>query len=123
MGNILVADNYQENLTTTERFIKVIVGAQNKSKINTRRGAWDLGNIIDSEGRNFISIDVRTYAFLPRPNLCSTLLKPEFEPVPCVRFYEVSKESDGLKLEVGFMSANSSKMQKGLLDLPISPIK
>src|SRR3989338_5664845 len=59
MGNILVSNNqsFQPNIVTTEKFIKVTIGAQNKGKINTTQSSWSIGNIVDSEGRNFVSID------------------------------------------------------------------
>ncbi len=125
MGNILTSKSssnpgYQSNLVTTEKFIKVTVSAQNKGKNNTTQSAWDLGKIIDSEARNFLPITYRADSWLPQPDLCGTLLKPEFEPTTCVRYYEVSKVSQGLKLEVMVQSEDSSKMQKKLIDLYIT---
>lgn len=101
MGSILPAkDRYQNTVTTTGRFIKVVVGAQNKGKIDTTTGSWDIGNIIDSEGRNFVAVDSKAYHYLPKPNSCGAILKPEFDPVPCTKIYEVSKESRGMKVVV-----------------------
>jgi hypothetical protein len=106
---------YQTDLTTTERFIKVTVGAQNKGKVDFGPYTWDIGNIVDSEGRNFIP-DLQAYYFLPQPNLCGAVLKPAFAATPCTKIYQVSKLSTGLKIEV-MTTGQNIKDQKGLLDL------
>lgn len=83
------------------KFIKVTIGAQNKGTKNTEQGAWDIENIVDSKGRNFVPLDGYTISpWLPNPNLCGALLKPAFDPTPCIKIYEVSKESTGLKIRV-----------------------
>ncbi len=112
--------NYQPNLVTTEKFIKVTVRAQDKGNNDTTQYAWGLGNIIDSAGRNFLPITDKAYSWIPFPDLCGAVLHPEFEPTPCVRYYEVSKISEGLKLEVTSLKPNSTKQQKDLLDLKIT---
>jgi|SRR3989344_2050510 len=118
LGSVLVSPvAYQKNLTTTERFIKVVIGAQNKGKINLEQGSWDVENIVDSEGRNFVSINNQAYAFLPAQNLCGVLLKPEFQPTPCLKLYEVSKESKGLKIKVVAAVPGFSKGKDALIDL------
>ena len=100
LGNVLKSQNsYQYDVKTTERFIRVVIAAQNKGKKNTGQYAWSIGNIIDSEGRNFIPSG-RAYYFLPSPDLCGAVLEPEFEPIPCTKMYEVSRVSTGLKIEV-----------------------
>lgn len=115
LGSFLKSEtSFQQDLTTTERFIKVTVGAQNKGKNETTFSAWDVGNIIDSEGRSFIPITNKAYYFLPKPDLCGAILKPEFTPVPCVRMYEVSKQSKGLKVQV---ISKVPKQTSSLLDL------
>ncbi len=115
LGRVIksTSTSYAQSLTTTERFIKVIVGAQNKGKADTQQGSWDVGNIVDSEGRNFISINSQAYFYLPTENYCGGILKPEFEFAPCIKLYEVSKKSTGLKIQV---SAYGAK-EIGLLDL------
>jgi len=101
LGNVLKAKNqYQKDLTTTEKFIQVVVGAQNKGKTATGSYGWDLGNIVDSGGRVFANIDNQASPFLPNPNPCGLSLKPEFYPVTCAKIYEVSKVSKGLKVEI-----------------------
>lgn len=105
MGGVLYGSqsrnpSWQKDKTTTERFIKVTVGGQNKGPVNIKEGVWDLGNIVDSEGRNFTPLGHDVNPWLPDPNLCEELLKPEFEPTPCVKIYEVSKISKGLKIQV-----------------------
>lgn len=112
LGNTLKAPTqYQKDLTTTEKFIKVVVTAQNKGKISTPSNTWDIGNIIDSEERIFEPINA--YGFLPNPNPCGLSLKPEFYPVSCTEIYEVSRVAAGLKIEI---SAKDQK-EKELLDL------
>jgi uncharacterized protein (UPF0333 family) len=108
LGNTLKASNRvnttystQNDLTTTEKFIEVTIGAQNKGTKNTEANAWDIGNIIDSDGRNFVPIEsYLVNAWLPTKNPCGALLKPEFDPTPCTNIYEVSNGSTGLKVEV-----------------------
>ena len=114
----------QKGLTTTEKFVQVTIGAQNKGTVNTEHGAWDIENIVDSQGRNFIPLQGYTVdPWLPNPNLCGSLLKPAFDPVPCTKIYEVSKESTGLKIRVRTGKDNaannlsSGKVDELLLDL------
>lgn len=90
----------QKDLTTTEKFIKVTIGGQNKGKIDTTNNVWNLGNIIDSEGRNFIPNNYSANPWISKENGCGDILKPEFTPTSCARIYEVSKASTGLKVEV-----------------------
>ncbi len=111
--------SYQPDLVTTEKFIKVTVRAQNKGDNDTHQYDWDLGKIVDSAGRNFLPITEKAYSWLPSPDLCGALLHPEFEPTPCVRYYEVSRVSEGLRLQVIAPKPNSSKSQADFLDLKI----
>jgi len=83
------------------KFIQVTVGAQNKGTENTEQNVWTIENIVDSQGRNFVPLeDYSVSPWLPKPNLCGKLLKPEFDPTPCTKIYEVSKASTGLKIRV-----------------------
>jgi|SRR5581483_10812522 len=108
--------SYISDLTTTERFIQVTVSAENMGKTNTTSGQWDLGNIIDSDGRVFLQ-DQAAYSFLPKqPQSCGAILKPAFAPISCTRIYEVAKVSTGLKVEVKNSSANKKITT---LDLPL----
>ena len=108
MGSVLKASeastqysSWQKDITTTERFIIVTVGAQNKGKQNVSDRAWDIAEIIDSEGRSFVPENqYNIEPWLPEENFCGVLLKPEFDPVPCAKMYEVSKISTGLKIRV-----------------------
>jgi len=105
------ASSWVKDIPTTERFIIVTIGAQNKGKENIENRAWDIGNIIDAEGRNFEPSDGYTIdAWLPEDNSCGVLLKPEFDPVPCTKIYEVSKISTGLKIMV--MSGKNNEPNK-----------
>ena len=119
LGQVIKAKTtYQHDLTTTEKFIKVTIGAQNKGKIDTRGFSWGMGNIVDSVGRNFTE-DQNSHYFLPLPNLCGAILKPEFAPTPCVQIFEVSRASTSLKVEVNAIVGNSSKPKEAFLDLPV----
>jgi hypothetical protein len=106
------------------KFIKVTIGAQNKGTKNTEQRAWDVENIVDSEGRNFVPLQGWTITpWIPSPDLCGTLLKPEFDPTPCTKIYEVSKESTGFKVRVETGIDNkannlaSGKISSFLIDL------
>lgn len=132
-GDVLLASNitnsqyvsYQEkdlNVDNTgAKFIQVTVGAQDMGTENIDQGSWDIENIVDSQGRNFVSEDQYVVApWLPNPNLCGALLKPAFDPTPCTKIYEVSKESTGLKIRVGTGNAtaiSSGQTTSFLLDL------
>lgn len=119
LGPVVKAPNsYQQDLVTTEKFVYVTIRAQNKGKIDTVRNTWNIGNIVDADGRNFIE-DPGAHYFLPRPNLCGEVLKPEFEPTPCVKMYQVSKVSDHLKIEVKALLPDASSMQSAFLDLKL----
>jgi len=130
MGNILKGSqsrnpDWQKDLPTTERFIKVTIGAQNKGLVNIKEQVWDIGNIVDSEGRSFVPMKYNVDSWLPDPNLCETLLKPAFEPSACVKIYEVSKISTGLKIEVTSLKKvgneyPSDKVETALIDLIVS---
>ncbi len=134
MGNVLWGSRsrtqYQKDIKSTEKFIAVTVGAQNKGKANIKEDAWDLGNIVDSEGRVFEPMEKYTVSnWLPDPDLCGALLKPEFTPVPCKKIYEVSKASTGLKINLlagrmeadGEYSTDPQRMDSALIDLIITP--
>ncbi|TSC94766.1 MAG: hypothetical protein CEN87_300 [Parcubacteria group bacterium Licking1014_1] len=107
---------WQKDLITTERFIKVTIGAQNKGKENIRNGTWNIENIVDSEGRNYVPLDYSASAWLPEQDLCGDLLKPEFSLISCVKIYEVSKISTGLKIRV----MDTSKKAEALIDLIVT---
>ena len=132
LGNTLKASEVinqsygtQKDFTTVEKFIEVTMGAQNMGTVNTEQGAWDIANIIDSEGRNFVPVDSYLInAWLPVQNNCGSLLKPAFNPTSCIKIYEVAKGSEGLKIEVQTGINNNSandfsagRRQKFLIDL------
>ncbi len=115
LGNVLKSNlSYQSDIVTTEKFIRVVIGAQNKGKTNIDQYSWDVGDIIDSDGRHFVSINDKAFYLLPRPDLCGALLKPEFTPSLCVKYFEVSKVSKGLKVTV---KISKPKKKEALLDL------
>ena len=130
MGNVLKGtvsrnSSWQKDLTTTEKFIKVTIGAQNKGLVNIKEQVWNVGDIVDSDGRNFVPLQYNVDSWLPDPNLCGTLLKPEFEPAPCVKIYEVSRISKGLKIQVISLKKvgneyPSDKKDTALIDLIVT---
>ncbi len=104
------------------KFVRVTVGAQNVGIENTVQGAWDIENIVDSKGRNFIPLEgYEINPWLPNPDMCGAVLKPAFDPTPCTKIYEVSKESTGLRIKVLTGKDNgtisSGKTNSYLLDL------
>jgi hypothetical protein len=101
------------------KFIIVRVGAQNTGKINIEKDFWDIENIIDSEGREFVPIDAyEMKPWLPEEDMCGSLLKPAFEPIPCIKIYEVSKQSVGLKIRIiAKKDYTSDKKEESFLDL------
>lgn len=119
--------NYTKDITITENFIKVTIGAQNKGKENTPDNSWEVGNIIDSENRVFIASTYSISNWLPKINFCGEILKPEFTPISCTKIFEVAKISKGLKIEVISNKKNadgkydSGKKDILLLDLIVNP--
>lgn len=117
---------YDKDLTTTEKFIEVKIGAQNIGKVNLEDGSWDIENIIDSEGREFVPLDDNIVGdWLPEEDLCGTLLKPAFNPTACIKIYEVAKGSTGLKIRVLTGKDNSDELdendaQSALIDLIVT---
>lgn len=106
------------------KFIKVTIGAQNVGTQNTEQNAWDIENIVDSQGREFVPLQGYTVQpWFPFPDLCGVLLKPAFDPTPCTKIYEVSKQSSGLKIRVRTGKNNaannlaSGKIDSFLIDL------
>ena len=116
----------QKDVTTKEKFIEVNIGAKNMGKENIENAAWSIGNIIDSEGRNFEALDdYKVNAWLPTINLCGSLLKPAFNPTSCIKMYEVAEKSNlaELKIEVKTGKDNAptnysaGKIDTALIDL------
>jgi len=116
--------SYQTDLTTTENFIEVKIGAQNMGKSNIEERSWSIENIVDSEGREYVPLeDYSISPWLPTTDLCGSLLKPAFDPTPCIKIYEVSKKSTGLKIRVVSGKENtannfsSDKFDSAFIDL------
>ncbi len=118
LGNILYTNPNGDNaVKTTEKFILVSVIAENIGKTDTGQSMWDLGNMVDSDGRVFGPADYRAQDYMRRFNsACGAPMKPGFTPTPCVRLYEVAKISHGLKLEVR-ISDRTGKQTVEQLDL------
>lgn len=113
---------WEQDLVTKEKFIEVSIGAQNLGKQNTEEKIWDIGEIIDSEGRNFVALGGETRSWLPEENECGATLKPGFAPVSCVKIYEAAEISTGLKIKVFlFDKPYSDQKQEALLDLIVLP--
>jgi len=130
-GNLLKASDITKKVSSTqkdyptgEKFIQVTIGAQNIGKENIEKNAWDIENIVDSEGREFVPTEGSAIKpWLPDPDLCGALLKPNFDPIPCTKIYEVAKSSSGFKIriETGIdnkpSNLSSHKIDSFLLDL------
>jgi len=114
-----------KDLATTEKFILVVMGAQNKGTINTEPRAWDIGDIVDSNDNHFVPLENYSVGpWLPLQTGCGALLKPSFDPTPCVKIYDVAKGSNVLKIQVVTGLNNNSasdfaahRTQIGLVDL------
>ncbi len=132
-GNILRASEIPNNRNKTQKdlsisnpgakFIQITIGAQNIGTENTVQNAWTIEDIVDSKGRHYVPLANNVSPWLPNPNLCGALLKPAFDPTPCTKIYEVSKESTGLKITVEAGQNNkvisSKNYDSSLLDLII----
>jgi hypothetical protein len=119
--------SYQKDLQVSNpgaRFIKVTIGAQNKGMIHTDANAWTIENIVDSENREFGPLHGYTVSpWLDAKDLCGSILQPAFDPTPCTKIYEVSKESTGMRIRIETGKDNipnnlsSGKIDSFLLDL------
>lgn len=106
------------DLVTTDKFIKVIITAQNIGKENIKRLGWKINEMVDNGGRKFYSD--KTSSWVPDESKCSELLKPNFEPTPCTTIYEVSNRSTGLKVRVSsssFIQPKNAPAQEFYIDL------
>ncbi|MBU3896054.1 hypothetical protein KKG36_01965 [Patescibacteria group bacterium] len=115
---------FQEDLKSTERFVKLIVGAQNVGKENTGLGIWGIGEIVDSEGRSYTASGEEVNPWLPDRTLCGSILKPSFEPTPCEKYFEVAKVAQGLKVKVILYDNsgyNKPVAQEQLIDIRLMP--
>ena len=114
--------DWQKNLTTTERFIELTVGAQNIGKENTEDKIWTIGTIIDSEGRNYIPFTDEVRSWSPEQDSCGEILKPSFEPTPCKKIYEVAKVAAGLKVRViVFKKPYAQEKDEAIIDIKLMP--
>lgn len=129
-GNVLYGKDsnqpqWQKDLETTERFIEVVIATQNVGKENTPDKMWDIGNIIDKDGRKFLPSGQEVSNWLPQydQNLCGSVLKPSFEPSPCKKIYEVAKISTGLKVEIFIYEKGYSNKRaaEAILDIKLMP--
>ena len=116
---------WQKDLNTKEKFFEVVVGAQNIGKENIVANMWDIGDIIDNEGRRFVPLGEEVRNWLAEENPCGTLLKPGFSPTPCKKIYEVAEISEQLplKIEVMVFDTPYSKDKKEVktVDLFVTP--
>ncbi|MBU2540028.1 hypothetical protein KJ786_02610 [Patescibacteria group bacterium] len=126
-GNTLFGKNsryadWQKDLKTTERFIELTVGAQNIGKENTEDKIWTIGDMVDSEGRNYIPSTEEVRNWLSEQDPCGEILKPSFEPTPCKKIYEVAKVATGLKVKViVFKKSYSEDKDEAIIDVKLMP--
>jgi len=107
------------DLKTTDKFIEVRISAQNIGTDNIAKGDWKVDELVDSEGRKFYPIDAAKNWIKPESD-CGELLKPNFTPTPCIKIYEVSKNSVGLKarvIVVSYDKAHKKNPQTFYVDL------
>ncbi len=131
-GNILrgsesIYPQWQKDITTKERFIKVTIGAQNTGKENIPERRWGLGEVIDNEERIFEPLGGNIRAWVVsedyKEDQCGVLLKPAFSPIPCIKIYEVAKVSTSFKIKVFFESKKGlpGVKEEAIIDLFVSP--
>lgn len=122
LGNILKGTESknpqsQQDIATTDKFIEVVITAENIGKENIAQGSWDLNDLFDSEERHFLysqSFD----PWIPEDSKCGDLLKPGFTATSCTRIYEVASVSTGLKVKVSAKLASSYlPAEEGFIDL------
>jgi hypothetical protein len=121
LGNVLLGSDSRnplttKDVTTTEKFIKVTVSAENIGKENTKQGDWDIGEIIDSEGRKFTYFE-KFNPWLLAQNECRNSLKPGFTPVLCTKIYEVAKISKDLKVKLILGKSGIPGVKDAFIDL------
>ena len=126
LGSILLGkesrSDWQPDIKSTERFIKVMVGAQNIGKENTSEQIWTIGDIIDDEGRSYIASGDETRNWLPEKLLCGTILKPSFDPTPCIKIYEVANVAKNLKIKIlVYRKSYSQEYDEALIDIKLMP--
>jgi len=126
MGNILRCQERsvvprtcrpQYDLSTTDKFIKVKITAQNVGRDNIARGSWGIEELIDSEERIFYPPH-RDGArhWVPEESECGALLRPGFTPTSCIQIYEVADRSIGLRVGV---SGQVDRDKQHFLDLDL----
>ena len=126
-GSESIYPQWQKDITTKERFIKVTIGAQNTGKENIPERRWGLGDVIDSENRIFEPLESGVRAWVVSEDYeedqCGALLKPGFDPLPCIRIYEVAKISTDFKIKVYFSTKSgiSEDREEAIIDLFLSP--
>ncbi|MCD6177645.1 hypothetical protein J7K03_00020 [bacterium] len=116
-GNILLASEskfgYPQDLTTTERFIEVTIQAQNIGTDDIKEGWWNIGDLVDSEGRRF-HYERKFDRWIPEGSECGAVLKPGFAPKSCTKIYEVAKISSGLKVTVSLRQKRPRYIDLGI---------
>lgn len=105
---------FGQDITTTDKFIRVVVSAQNVGKVALPQYVWGVGAVVDSDDRNFTDANGKAFYFLPQPNPCGAELKPNFVPTNCTMIYEVSKSSMDFHIEVNATDAKSQKQVEWL---------
>ncbi len=111
--------SWEKDIVTTEKFVRLVVAAQNVGTKNTENNYWDIGNIIDEKGREFVPSLQRVDPWLPEDDICGEILQPSFEPTPCTKIYEVARISKNLKVKV--LLNKNGKKESGIIDIKLMP--
>ncbi len=121
MGSVLRTGNPRsEDLVTTERFIKVTIGAVNEGTNSIAGRDWEVEKIIDEEGRIFEPLrEFNVREWLPEDNGCHTIVHPGFSPKRCTQIYEVANISERLKAKV--VSSERGDDGEDFIDLFVIP--
>ena len=118
MGNLLLGEERtvgqkRGDLSTTERFILVTVGAENIGTENIRSGDWLVEGLVDSVGRKFYYTR-QADPWLPLESSCNSILKPGFSPTYCSKIYEVANVATGLQVKVNYKNRESAFLDLGI---------
>lgn len=113
LGNFIKCDkkenSFCEDQSTNGKFIKVSIKVINLSLETIAKGGrlwtallpWNSGKIVDNKNRKYESIDniFGMPSQLFKESECNSELKPNL-PKKCIKIYEVSADSEGLKIEM-----------------------
>jgi len=121
-GNKLLASESKnpeytrEDLITTDRFVEVVISAENIGKDNIPPNIWDMEELVDKESRKFYS-SPQFDQWVLKESKCGEMLKPAFTPTLCTKIYEVANVATGLKVKVSVRTFGDQKGGESFIDI------